>query len=174
MENNKIEKILEDLSRIRNDTTKIKNRIDDLMKNISDAETLAYYLKECDFILLLKIKINLEKYIEINNFKRSLLLPNAALYISIFISCYSLLTNFVGFSKWMLPVVGLAAFVFVFFVEKVIYRDKILISEVYIEKVLNLVGFILESKKDDLDEIINEKKKYIIKKAPVKNTSAEK
>ena len=172
-----IETILEDLAKERNDTTVIEDNIIKLMKDEEAIKKLIYYLNKCDPIMLLRIKSNLENYKEITKFKRDVYIPNTALVVSFVFSGIAILFSIVEDKNIFLYIgygieVLLVCYLLYLAIE---FTDikRITALENYIEEVLYLVNFMLKNKKDDLNEY-SENLYTINKKAPVKNTSAEK
>ena len=169
-----VSEILEDLANGSNDINSIEDNIKKLMKCKFPIQRLIYYLDKCSPIMLLKIKTKLKNYKETTKFKRSIFYPSLVLYTSIMISVVPVVLHYSdGKDYWTLVVIG-AIFLLIFFmvnmVEKYVYRKNVTGFENYIEIVLYLVNFMLENKKSNL----NKYSKIKNKKAPVKNTSAEK
>lgn len=169
--------ILKDLAKSSNNTDSIEENIEKLKKKNFPIKSLIYYLDKCNPIILLKIKSNLENYKDLFKFKRSIFFPNIVFYASVLMSLISVILHYSNSKDyWTLVVVGailLFICIMVYPVEKYVYRKKITGFENYIEVVLYLVDFMLENKKSNLNKY--SKKLYIKnKKAPVKNTSAEK
>lgn len=181
--NKMIKEKLKKLAKSSNDTTLIEDNIRELMKNKVSIKSLIYYLYKCNPIMLLKIKSNLEIYKDIIKFRRSMLFPNVVVYISILISLVPVIMHYfreydkTAFVFIVIVLIGVG--IMLHFAEKFLYTKKIVMLENYIESFINLVNYILEINKGEIKKYFETicKKDGIegnIKKAPVKNTSAEK
>ena len=162
MENKEsIQDILKKLTAKENSASEIKKNIENLMENTNEKE-LILYLRKLKFIELLQIKSNLENYKENDESNSKVFIPSFIFILSMCYGSIPLILNNTELNKS--PV---AASLFVFFILSfIVYLIYTVIRKSVIDKitsfnnnykiVLYLVNFILENKKEEFKNNLEE------------------